>query len=179
MKIMFIFIVQGPQCSREVEANDSKPQTVTDIEIHSEKLCVIAKNLNYKFKEILVQNCKSSKDISSYVAMFPSTESANSKKVLLLRFEALTDYLQLSQIEIQNLNKTYTGRDVVVTLDGKETKKSSIYWRGRGFKDFAMLKPFCGVSTEEQQKIYQYIVDFFIQCLSNGQSGMKNCATIG
>ena len=138
-------------------------------------MCVTSKNLNDKAEEFLVQNCKSSEDISNYVAsILSSAESATSKKVLLLRFEFDTDFLHLSQFELQNLNEACTGRDVVVILDGKESAKSSIYWKGKELKDFVALTPFCDESTEEHPKLYQFIVDFLVQCLSNGQSGMNN-----
>jgi len=117
-----------------------------------------------------VQNCKSLEDISNYAA---STESTTFKKVLLLRFETSTDLSQLSQTELQKLNEAFTGRDVVVTLNGKESKKSSIYWRGKGFKDFVALQSIYDESTEDCQQLYQFIVAFLIQCLSNGQSGMN------
>jgi len=121
-----------------------------------------------------VQNCKSSEDISGYAdSILPSKDSTTSKKVLLLRFEINADFLQLSQIELQKLNAAYTGRDVVVTVNGKESTKSSIYWRGKQFKDFVTLQPFCNVSTEGHQKLYQFIVDFLVQGLSNGHSGMN------
>jgi len=93
---------------------------------------------------------------------------------LLLRLEIDADFLQLSQIELQKLNEAYEGRDVVVTVNGKESTKSSIYWRGKGFKDFATLQPFCDGFTEERPKVYQYIVDFLVHSLTNSQSGMNN-----
>jgi len=118
-----------------------------------------------------VQNCKSLDDISNYAA---STESTTFKKVLLLRFEIDVDFSQLSQSELQKLNDAYTGRDVVVILDGKESAKSLIYWRGKGFNDFVALLPFSDESTEKYQKLYQFIIDFLVQCLSNGQLGTNN-----
>jgi len=106
--------------------------------------------------------------------MLPSADLTASEKVLLLRFEVDTDSLQLSKLNLQNLNEACKGRDVIVTLDGKESTKSSIYWRGKGFKHFVALEPFCDETTNEQSKLYQFIIDFLVRCLSNGQSGMNN-----
>jgi len=106
--------------------------------------------------------------------MLPSAEPTASEKVLLLRFEIGTDFLQLSQFELKKLNDACTGRDVVVTLDGKESTKLSIYWRGKGFKDFMALDSFYDESIEEHSKINEFIIDFLVQSLSNGQSGMNN-----
>ena len=122
-----------------------------------------------------MQNCKSSEDISGYAdSILPSKDPLDCKKVLLLRFEIDADISQLSQIELQKLNAAYAGRDVVVTINGKESAESSIHWREKGFKDFVTLQPFCDVSTESHQKLYQFTVDFLVQGLSNGQSGMNN-----
>ena len=170
-----IFIVQEPQYIREAGTSDVKPQTIVNIELQLKNVCVTSKNLNDKTEEILVQNCKSSEDISNYAAsMLPLPEPTASKKVLLLRFEIGTDFLQLSQFELQKLNEACKGRNIVVALDEKESKKSSIYWRGKGFKDFVALEPFCDESSEEHSKLTQFVVEFLVQCLSNGQSGMNN-----
>jgi len=172
---LFVIVVQKPQCSQEAGTSDLNPQTVVNIELQLKNLRITSKILNDKAEEILVQNCKSLEDISNYAA---STESTTFKKVLLLRFEMDADFSQLSQSELQKLNDAYTGRDVVVTVDGKESAKSSIYWRGKGFNDFVALKPFCDDTAEEHQKLYQFIIDFLVQGLSNGQSGINKKATI-
>ena len=153
----------------EAGISDANPQTVVNIELQLKNLSVTSKNLNDNVEEIIVQNCKSS-DVSSYAV---STDSSTSKKVLLLRLEIDADFSKLSQIELQKLNEAYAGRDVVVTVNGKESTKSSIYWRGKGFKDFVTLQPFCDGFTEEQPKLYQFIIDFLVQCLTNSQSGMN------
>jgi len=170
-KLIFVFIVQEAHCNQEAGTSDLKPQAVVSIELQLKNLRVTSKNPNDKVEEILVQNCKSSDDIFNYAA---SIESTTFKKVLLLRFEFLTDFSQLSQSELQKLNEAFTGRDVVVTLNGKESATSSIYWRGKEFKDFVALLSFSDESTEKYQQLYQFIVDFLVQCLSNGQSGTNN-----
>ena len=131
-------------------------------------MCVTSKNLNDRVEEILVENCKSLDDIFSYAA---TTKSTTSKKVLLLKFEILAEFLQLSSNELQKLNDAFLGRDVVVKLDGMESTKSLIYWRGKEFKSFVALQPISDESSPEQ--LYQFIVDFLVQCLSNDQSGMN------
>ena len=142
--------------------------------MHLKNVCVTSKNLNDKVEEVLVQNCRSLDDISSFAAsILPLTESTDYKKVLLLRFKVLTVFWQLSKDELTNLNEIFTGRNVVVTLDAKESTKSSIYWKEKGFKNFVALKPLCDECTEEHPKYFKFIVDFLVQCLMNGQSGMS------
>jgi hypothetical protein len=168
---MFVFLVQEQQCCQEAGTSDA----VVNIELQLKSMSVSSKNLGDKAEEIFVRNCKSSEDASNYaLSMISSTESTTFKKVLLLRFEIDSDFPQLSQVDLRELSEKYTGRDVVIILHGNKASKSSIYWRGKEFKNFVALQPFCDEPTEEHQKLYQFIVDFLVQCLSNDQYGMNN-----
>ena len=99
-------------------------------------------------------------------------EIQNNEIVLLIRIRVENAFSAFDKANLEKLNNRFADKSVVIFLASKRNNNFIIYWKSKDISKFLFLDfYFYEESSDKNENIFNFIVNFLTKSLSKGKLG--------
>ena len=117
-------------------------------------------------RKLELNNCKNLSEAFKFVKF------DDSKSVLLVETSIEDNFGKFKPQDLTEINKKCKNKSIVLFLAFKNSSKFSIFWKSKELDHFLFLKPYTDEFTENDKKVYEFIVNVLADSLNCGHLGL-------
>ncbi|XP_070495393.1 uncharacterized protein [Chironomus tepperi] len=112
---------------------------------------------------------------NNIVCAVESLESdvTNTQHAVLIQFIIEENFKELNQDQLDMLAQIFSTKAVVLFFKSKDCNSMLIYWKSRNIDYFLTLMPPKRMTILECEEVYEFVADFLVESLDNGQLGIQ------